>query len=78
MSIWVDRGAIMLEEPRCYARKCRWFLGVGGDPDSEINEVPICAAFPQGIPAEIAYGDNLHIEPFPGDGGFMYVRESDD
>lgn len=37
-----------------------------------------CVAFPGGIPDEIAYGDVLHVEPYPGDGGTRYVRTPDD
>ena len=32
----------------------------------------ICEAFPMGIPEVIFRGDNLHIEPFPGDHGLKY------
>jgi hypothetical protein len=35
----------------------------------------ICAAFPNGIPEEIAYGPNLHIAPYPGDNGIQYEPE---
>jgi len=66
---------MMLEEPNCYTRGCKWFQGVGGDPDSETGEVPICAAFPKGIPLEIAYGDNDHTAPYLGDNGLRYMKE---
>lgn len=34
---------------------------------------PACAAFPNGIPDEIRYGDNPHTEPFEGDHGIRYL-----
>jgi hypothetical protein len=34
-----------------------------------------CAAFPDGIPDALWSGDNPHREPFPGDGGILYVRK---
>lgn len=52
----------MIQEPKCFTRGCRWFIGVKklkkGD---ESSEVVICAAFKKGIPNDIAYGDNLHL-----------------
>lgn len=55
----------MLAEPECYKRKCKHFLGVGGDEEEE-NEFVYCEAFPDGIPDEIAYGKNKHLTPLPG------------
>lgn len=60
----------MLSEPECYKRKCKHFQGVS-DADEEY-QVPICKAFPDGIPADIAYGNNPHTTPYPGDGGITY------
>lgn len=60
-----------LEEPRCSIRRCRHFQGVSEDEDEE-RQRPICAAFPEGIPREIAYGPNLHLKPHPGDHGVRY------
>lgn len=34
----------------------------------------VCAAFPNGIPAEIWHGENDHSEPYPGDGGIRFER----
>lgn len=58
----------MLATPRCYERRCRYFLGVAGgaDADVEVGERVVCRAFDDGIPATIAYGDNLHAAPLPG------------
>ena len=64
----------MIEEPKCYTRKCKHFLGVKSD-GLEINERVYCVAFPNRIPDEIAYGRNKHNEPFKGDHGVLYERE---
>lgn len=65
----------MLLEPRCRVRQCRHYQGVKNDGD-ETTERNICAAFPDRIPDEIAYGDNPHIEPVGGDHDIQYERES--
>jgi len=65
----------MLAEPRCFTRKCKHFLGATQGKDVELGEWVNCKAFPDGIPTEIAYGDNLHLEPFPGDHGIQYEKE---
>lgn len=31
-----------------------------------------CQAFPSGIPPLLWLGENLHREPYPGDGGIQY------
>jgi len=53
----------MLIEPKCYTRRCKHFLGVVQLDDTEKTEVNYCDAFPEGIPEDIAYGDNLHKTP---------------
>lgn len=58
----------MLKEPNCSIRKCKHFQGTTPEPD----ERPRCAAFPNGIPDSIAYGDNLHLKPVRGDGGIQF------
>lgn len=59
----------MLEAPRCYERGCRHLTGaVQPQEDTEAGERPCCAAFPQGIPVGIAYGDDLHLTPREGQG----------
>ena len=78
----------MLVEPRCSERNCKHFLGVRLPPDQEefgdtpdepeLGQFVYCAAFPGGIPDEIAYGDNLHLEPFTGDNGIQYERDPED
>lgn len=56
----------MIKEPKCWTRGCKHFLGVIQLNRSEDGEKVTCEAFPQGIPFEIAYGDDSHYEPIPG------------
>ena len=55
----------------CALRKCKRLYTVVAE------KVWVCEAFPngEGIPYEIAYGDNLHLEPYPGDEGLLYEQE---
>lgn len=62
----------MLAEPHCNMRACKHFVGVSQEDGTEMTEVVVCKAFPKGIPSEIAYGDNLHLAPFPGDHGIQF------
>ncbi len=52
-----------IKEPQCYRRKCAYFSGVRRLGEQEETEVVYCVAFPDGIPNEIAYGNNLHTKP---------------
>jgi hypothetical protein len=72
------RGAQMLAEPRCFTRRCVHFRGVSQPDGTEDTERVVCAAFPEGIPGEIAYGRNPHTKPFPGDNGIQYQKGPDD
>lgn len=36
--------------------------------------IPVCAAFPDGIPKEIWRGDNNHTKPYQGDHGIQFVQ----
>ena len=56
----------MIKEPNCYKRKCLHFIGIQYvDKDVSTAAVSICKAFPEGIPDEIAYRDNMHLKPLP-------------
>lgn len=67
-----------MAEPRCSIRNCKHLIGVKQDPDeNEESERVVCAAFPEGIPSVIAYGDELHLKPFPGDHGIQYEKKDD-
>lgn len=65
----------MLAEPNCSIRKCKHLLGVLQPDGTEKAEVPNCRAFLKGIPFEIAYGDNKHTSPYPGDNDIQYEKE---
>ena len=62
----------MIVEPNCNKRNCVHFIGVEQTDEEEATERVVCSAFPDGIPDEIAYEDNPHTTPFPGDNGIMY------
>lgn len=53
-----------LEVPKCYKRKCKHYLGIIQPDNTELTEINACEAFPGGIPTEIAYGDDEHLEPW--------------
>lgn len=59
----------MISEPKCYSRKCKHYQGVKRLGTEEITETNYCPAFPDGIPNEIAYGNNKHLSPFAGQVG---------
>ena len=65
----------MMHEPKCWKRKCKHFDGAKNDGD-ETTERWVCAAFPDGIPAKIAYGSNRHTSPVEGDHGITYEKEN--
>ncbi len=61
-----------LKTPNCFKRNCKHFQGVKQSDGTELTEVVYCTAFPNGIPSEIAYGNNNHTSPFLGDNGIQY------
>lgn len=66
----------MLLIPKCYERMCKHFAGVTQSDQTEKTEVNVCSAFPEGIPNEIAYGENEHISPVDGDNGILFEKVS--
>jgi len=62
----------MLAEPNCYKRNCKHYIGIIQPDGTEMTETNACKAFPKGIPDEIAYGDNKHKKPYPGDNGIQF------
>ena len=53
-------------EPKCYTRRCKHFQGVVLLTEAdESTETLVCAAFPEGIPKDISYGSNPHLEVHP-------------
>lgn len=65
----------MLMEPNCSIRGCKHLKGVKQPDGTEATEFVYCEAFPDGIPDEIAYGDNTHTSPYPGDHGIQFEAE---
>lgn len=59
-------------EPKCFTRRCKHYIGFKG---SEEEMKLICKAFPDGVPIEIGYGNNLHLKPYSGDHGIQYEKE---
>lgn len=51
---------VSIQEPNCSKRTCRHLLGV---KHANGGQVVYCTAFPNGIPDEIAYGNDLHLAP---------------
>lgn len=70
---FVQETKPVVEEPRCFTRKCIHFIGVKSEGIEE-NERVVCKAFPNGIPDDIAYGNNLHLLPVAGDHGLQYKQ----
>lgn len=58
----------MLAEAKCYSRHCKYYKGIIQPDGTEMTEVNYCAAFPDGIPYEIAYGDDTHSKPIKDQG----------
>ncbi len=56
----------MIAPPNCYLRGCVHYLGVLQPDGTELTECVYCRAFPEGIPDEIAYGPEKHLEPIAG------------
>lgn len=52
----------MILAPKCFERKCKYYIGIDQIDGTELTEVPICEAYPKGIPDKIAYGDDLHLD----------------
>jgi hypothetical protein len=68
----------MMQEPNCSKRNCVHFLGARQPDGTEESEYLYCLAFPDGIPREIAHGDNKHLSPLGGQGNsIVYEREKE-
>lgn len=52
----------MIQEPNCFTRNCTHFRGVIQPDGTELTERPCCAAYPNGIPDDIAYGKDKHLK----------------
>ena len=77
----LPQGVAMISTPKCYERKCKHFQGIEdtGKGDSKIEDsglILVCAAFPEGIPKAIAYGDDPHYTPLDTQGNDIeYEKE---
>lgn len=60
----------------CVLRKCIHYMGVSEPLGREELQVHTCLAFPEGIPSDIAYGDEKHLMPYPGDEGITYKADT--
>jgi len=68
----------MLAELKCSERRCGHLLGVIQPDGTEATEKPYCTAFLDGIPDEIAYGNNKHLKPYPGQRNEIVYKENKD
>jgi len=67
----------MLETPRCFTRSCKHYTGVYQPDETEMTERNVCEAFPEQIPDEIAYGNNLHLKPLKDQSNtIVYEKEA--
>jgi len=55
----------MIDTPKCSDRKCKHYIGIKNDGD-ELSERPYCKAFEDGIPNDISYGNNKHLNMVKG------------
>jgi len=62
----------MLPPSECQKRNCKHLGGFINEGEEEGMERVVCKAFPKGIPDEIAFGNNKHLKPFPGDNGIQF------
>jgi hypothetical protein len=67
----------MIFIPKCKIRNCKNFLGAVQPDGTELTERVICKAYPKGIPDDIAYGDNLHLEVRPDQENEIVFEEKD-
>ena len=66
----------MLQEPNCYKRNCKYYIGVIQPDGTELTEINVCKAYPDGIPNEIAYGNDLHLHKRKDqDNDLVYTKE---
>ena len=65
----------MLATAKCYIRHCRFYRGIIQPSGDELSETNACVAFPDGIPSDIAYGDNPHDKPVDGQGNVVVFEK---
>ncbi len=67
---------MQIEDPKCIKRSCRHVLGIKEFKGSPVPKL-YCKAFPNGIPYEIANGNNRHYEPFSGQGNDVVYEKGE-
>jgi len=55
----------MILEPNCSKRRCRHYIGIAQPDGTEKSERPVCEAYPEMIPNDIAYGHDKHLKVRP-------------
>lgn len=55
----------MIIEPKCFIRNCKHYIGVFQPDGTEMSERNVCKAYPKGIPVDISYGNDKHLEIRP-------------
>jgi len=65
----------MKTKPNCFKRKCKHYLGVVL-PDSDGSPIRyFCKAYPNKIPDEIAFGNDLHLTKRKDqEGEFIFIK----
>jgi len=53
---------------------CKHFVGYIAHPDDPlgVDILPVCEAYPKGVPSTLARDEVRHDEPFPGDNGILF------
>ena len=62
---------------RCFERGCRHYIGVAQPDGTEMTEMHVCEAFPDGIPNSIENGKNLHLKPLRGQKNNIVFEQGD-
>lgn len=67
----------MLRQSQCFKRGCRHFIGAAQPDGTERTERVVCRAYPDGIPREIAYGEDSHSTVRSDQRGEFVFEKSD-
>jgi hypothetical protein len=59
--------------PNCFKRGCKHYDNVAWL--GEMKFIHVCIAFPKGIPEDIAYGNNEHLEVVEGQTGTVVFEK---
>jgi len=65
----------MITPPKCFDRGCVHYLGIWQPDGTELTERPVCLAFPEEIPDEIAYGPDKHTSVAPDQKGTLVFKK---